>query len=279
MKNLQQNSKTLPDYYVLSFSGGKDSTALCIEYLARRQAEPELYPLDEVMYCDTTVEFPQMLSHIEKVKGIVENNGVKFTRLAAEHDFKWYMFDCPNKKKDVKGFGWPGVRVRWCSARLKIKVANEYLKPIKEQNHVIHLLGYAADEVRRVKRKEEENWESEEYRFPLVEWGWAEADCLSYCYSKGFDWGGLYEIFKRVSCWCCPLQSLASLRALRTHLPDLWDELKEMDRKSRYQFRPDYSVDQLESRFQLEEERLKQGLTVSPYSKDFQRALKDCLSK
>lgn len=56
-----------------------------------------------------------------------------------------------------------------------------------------------------------------------------EADCLKYCYEAGFDWGGLYEIFHRVSCWCCPLQSLDELRKLRTHFPDLWAKLLDME--------------------------------------------------
>ena len=39
-----------------------------------------------------------------------------------------------------------------------------------------------------------------------------------YCYDHGFDWDGLYEIFRRVSCWCCPLQSLSELRKRRLFL-------------------------------------------------------------
>ena len=37
------------------------------------------------------------------------------------------------------------------------------------------------------------------FRYPLVEWGMTEADCLAYCKERGFDWDGLYDIFHRVS--------------------------------------------------------------------------------
>lgn len=86
---------------------------------------------------------------------------------------------------------------------------------------------------------------------------------LKYCYEAGFDWGGLYEIFHRVSCWCCPLQSLDELRKLRTHFPDLWAKLLDMEHQTWRTFRIDYSVDQLEIRFAFEEERLAAGLPIN----------------
>ena len=65
--------------------------------------------------------------------------------------------------------------------------------------------------------------------------------------------GGIYEDFKRVSCWCCPLQSLNELRVLYHKYPDLWERLKEMDKKSWNTFRADYSVEQLEEKFKRED--------------------------
>lgn len=90
----------------------------------------------------------------------------------------------------------------------------------------------------------------------------AEADCLAYCRARGFDWGGLYDLFRRVSCWCCPLQPLSELRILRKHFPELWEKLRYMDAHTWRQFRADYSVEQLEQRFALEEERAVQGLPL-----------------
>ena len=29
-----------------------------------------------------------------------------------------------------------------------------------------------------------------------------------YAMTGGFDWGGLYQIYNRCSCWCCPLQRI-----------------------------------------------------------------------
>ena len=37
---------------------------------------------------------------------------------------------------------------------------------------------------------------------PLVEYGMTEAQCLDYCLSKGYDFGGRYNHVARVSCFC-----------------------------------------------------------------------------
>lgn len=41
-------------YYVVSFSGGKDSTAMLLRLLELGE------PINEIIFCDTYKEFPQM---------------------------------------------------------------------------------------------------------------------------------------------------------------------------------------------------------------------------
>lgn len=68
------------DYHVISFSGGKDSTAMLLRMM-------ELgYQIDEVIWCDTTIEFPAMYDHVNKVRKIVEENGIKFSPLKSNYD-------------------------------------------------------------------------------------------------------------------------------------------------------------------------------------------------
>ena len=86
-----------------------------------------------------------------------------------------------------------------------------------------------------------------------------EADCLAYCKERGYNWGGLYEKFHRVSCWCCPLQSLADCRVLYRDFSDLWEQLKQWDAMTWRSFKSDYTVLQLEQRFDFEDEWLKAG--------------------
>lgn len=263
-------------YYVVSFSGGKDSTAMLLRLIELK------CQIDEVIFCDTYKEFPAMYNHIKKVRAFVESKGIKFTELKNEKNFDYFMFEHPVRHRnpetfrakygDSKGYSWASVKTRWCTKHLKISVMGEYFKQLEKRFEVIQYIGLAADETKRLERK---NNQQKNHRHPLVEWGWTEEDCLQYCYSLGYDWDGLYKYFDRVSCWCCPLQSLDDLRKLRKFFPKLWQELIKMDQNTWFQFRADYSVAELDKRFSFEEQRLAEGKSIR--NREFFTLLKEYL--
>lgn len=270
--------KPKPIYYIASFSGGKDSTAMVLRLI-------ELgYPLDEVICCDTTMEFPAMYRHIKKVKAVVEAAGIKFTTLRAEHDFEYYMLNVPvftekairkrqEKGLPLKGYSWPEHNKRWCTSSLKTNIIDAYLRELKKRYNVIQYIGIAADEGYRLHRK---NNQDQNHRHPLVEWGWTEGDAMAYCRGKGYDWEGLYNLFNRVSCWCCPLQQLSELRTLRREFPDLWQELKRLDNATWRTFKnKGQSVEALGKRFDLEEalETAGEKITNRAFYTDLRRHL------
>ena len=246
-----------PLYHVVSFSGGKDSTAMVLRMI-------ELgYKIDEVVFCDTTMEFPAMLRHVEKVRQVVEAAGVKFTILQAEHDFEYYLLQYTPKRKDPNakeliGCSWPCHRVRWCTRILKHDVINRYLRKLRDEYAVVQYIGLAADEGYRLERA---NNQKQDMRHPLVEWGWDEEAALSYCYRKGYDWEGLYQQFKRVSCWCCPLQPLSELRTLREKHPDLWQRLMSLDAQT-WRVYKEHGVENLDRRFELEDALTEHGISI-----------------
>lgn len=51
-----------PKLVVVSFSGGKDSTAMLLKMLERGEQ------VDVILFCDTGLEFPQLYDHIRKVE-------------------------------------------------------------------------------------------------------------------------------------------------------------------------------------------------------------------
>lgn len=271
-----------PEYHVVSFSGGKDSTAMLLRKIERGDH------IDEVLCCDTTVEFPAMYRHIEKVKKVVEAAGIKFTTLRSEHDFEYFLakVDVPGRAPTAKhfgvpGFGWSSFRNRWCTKHLKIKIINAYLAELHDKYEVIQYIGIAADEDYRLER---EHNQDQNHRHPLREWGWDEATALRYCYDRGYDWEGLYEIFRnektgrsRVSCWLCPLQDYSSLRKLRKHFPELWDELQELDTKQWNTYTQGYTVVEIDRRFALEDKLTEAGHSIKnrQFFNDLKRLLAD----
>lgn len=258
---------------IVSFSGGKDSTAMLLRMIELGEH------IDEVIWCDTYKEFPAMYRHVEKVRAIVDAAGIKFTVLKGEKSFDYYMFDHKPKRRKAAfagkaGYSWPSAKIRWCTRVLKLSVIDRYLKKQNESNQIVQCIGIAADEGYRLERKANQ---SKNHRHPLVEWGWTEKDCIEYCRTRGFDWEGLYDKFKRVSCWCCPLKGFDEYRTLHDFYPDLWQELKEMDRRTYGTFLKNYSVSDLEIRFALEKDFLAQGKSIR--SREFFNALKERLGK
>lgn len=160
--------------HIVQFSGGKDSTCMLLMMLERGM------PIDEIIFCDTGMEFPQMYEHIDKVEQYI---GRKITRLKAEHSYEWYMWEKPisrGKNKGQKGFGWAGMNNRWCTRALKIEPTQEYLK---NAGKTITYIGIASDEPKR-------HFKSETIKHPLYEWGISEKSALSYCKRHSFNWGG-----------------------------------------------------------------------------------------
>lgn len=255
-----------PEYHVASFSGGKDSTAMVLRMIERHD------PLDEIIFCDTTMEFPAMIRHVEKVKRFVESVGIKFTTLRSKFDFEYWLLDyTPERKnpalKGLRGKSWAGPRTRWCTKHLKTDLLSRYERELREKYDLKIYIGIAWDEKHRLDRLQQQG---DHKRYPLVEWYWSEADALAFCYAKGFNWDGLYEIFRnektgkaRVSCWCCPLQSLEDLRRLRRRFPDLWTKLGRLDQQTWRTFKDnDQSIKNLDKRFAFEEALTTWGYSI-----------------
>jgi 3'-phosphoadenosine 5'-phosphosulfate sulfotransferase (PAPS reductase)/FAD synthetase len=183
---------------IVSLSGGKDSTAMLLMMLKKK------IPVDHIVFFDTDWEFPGMYEHIDKLEKYIDRKIIKLKyKNSLEELFKKYGFASFNS--------------RWCT-RIKVNTINKFCNKNKPY---IQWIGYSYDERKRIKR-------TIGYCYPLVDWKITEDDALKYCHEKGFNWGGLYEKYKRVSCWNCPLQSLSDLKALWKYFPDLWVELIKM---------------------------------------------------
>ena len=253
------DSITKPPYIVVSFSGGKDSTAMLLHMIELGEH------IDEVITADTGMEFPAMYEHIAKVRAEVEAAGIKYTELRAPYSYEYFLMEIPpTEARPRRGMGWPGVQIRWCTKFLKTKLIKDYLA---EHPDIIQCVGLAADEEDRRERENNKN-----QRHPLAEWGWTEADAMNYCKARGYDWGGLYDKFHRVSCWCCPLQPLSHLRTLYREFPELWARLEDMDARIRQDpeindrpFKGDYTVADLSARFAREAKAARDQRTLDTF--------------
>ena len=223
---------------IVQFSGGKDSTCMLLLMLEKGM------PVDEIIFCDTGKEFPQMYEHIKKVNAYIkEHYNKEITIVKAAKSFDYYFLEqqrsVKSKYHHLKGYGWPSFMRRWCTSNLKVAPCNKYLRGRKYNSFI----GIAADEQKRVKPG---------INYPLIEWGMTEKDCLEYCYAKGYTWGGLYNDFKRVSCYLCPLKRIQDWRTLRAKYPELWAEALRLDSQTCYNLRPNKTLHDYAARFDRE---------------------------
>lgn len=223
---------------IVSFSGGKDSTAMLLMMIEKD------YPIDEIIFVDTGKEFPQMYNHIDQVEQYIKR---PITRLNIDFEY-WFAnhIKTKGKNKGKKGYGWPDFNNRWCT-RLKLNAIEKHINIYRKQGFkVLEHVGIAFDEPERIKTKD----------YPLYLLEITEQQALDYCYSKGFDWEGLYKKFHRVSCYCCPLSRLEELRTVYSEFPDLWADMKELDKHSFRTFKYKTTLKQLENRFSKEVKQL-----------------------
>lgn len=228
--------------YYASISFGKDSLAMLFMLIEKQ------YPLDEVVFYDTGMEFQAIYDTRDKILPILAAHNIKYTELYPEQSFLWNMFERPVKKRGTDiihkhGYSWCGGSCRWGTSQ-KLKALKAYT------NDGVDYVGIAADETHRFEKEKRLN-----KVLPLVEWNIAESQALQYCYKRGFTWEEngyqLYNLLDRVSCWCCGNKNLKELRNMYLYLPEYWDKLKELQKRTDRPYRRNSheTIFDLENRF------------------------------
>lgn len=258
-------------YIIAAVSCGKDSLVIPHECIRKG------IKLDEVIFYDTGMEFEAIYQVWNQLVKTLDKYGIKHTVLTPKYNFYWQMLERPvNVGKDTAHFGysWCGGACRWGTTD-KLKIMDQYA----EERNANVFVGIAADETYRL-NKNAKNYK----HYPLIAWGMSESDCLAYCYKQGYEWREyttetknesvrLYDILKRVSCWCCTNKNLNELRNIYHYLPKYWEKLKYIQANtSRPMKGKGQSVFDLEKRFKLEDSWLASGKSIT--TREFYTTLK-----
>lgn len=205
--------------YIASCSFGKDSVAMVLKLIE------EKYPLDEVVFYDTGMEFDCIYKVRDMIVPILVKNNITYKELKPDTPFWIDMLIREKKKRTgeiVYGDGYCGGACRWHTFK-KQAICNKYTK-----DSIVYV-GIASDERKRLQNIDHNK------RTPLVDWNMTEQDCLQYCYANGINWiedgVELYSILDRVSCWCCKNKNLKELKNIYIHLPKYWKRLKGLQDK------------------------------------------------
>lgn len=255
---LNERGYSFPPKLIVSFSGGKDSTAM-IERIRSWG-----FPIASILFFDSGWEFPEMYEHVELFQ--------EKTGLTVERVYPYRPFD-----EQLQKYRWPAPGRRWCS-RAKINAINKWINGHynKKRDYIVHVIGFSCDELDRTDTKEQ--LKKGQVLYPLIsdfcidpaavrycaspDDRLTEKDALKYCLERGYNWGGLYDYFDRVSCFCCPLKPVSELKIIRDRFPSLWNRMLEMENnipagENYVTFKGRRSLHDFDFKFENEDKQLK----------------------
>jgi len=148
----------------ISFSGGVESTTMCILYGKGATA----------IWCDTGAEHKLMYERIDYVeKKLIDLHNGDFKLIRLKGSYPAYGQKLTSLEETVKTIKFmPSGQKRYCTAYFKIKPIDKYLK---EQGECELMIGFNFDEQGRTGSLEA--MPNVNYMYPLVEDGYTRTEC------------------------------------------------------------------------------------------------------
>lgn len=224
--------------HVVSWSGGKDSTATVI--LLHEHQEELVKSGDEVVILFSEVMFdkknnisghnPDVVKFVYETKAKFEDWGYKVEILHSDKDFLDCFYHKLTRSPDPSRIGKPYgfVRSGICSVKRDCK-----LKPLqdwhKKNPTALQYIGIAVDETSRL-----ESLHKLENSISLLEkYGLTEKDAMELCrkydmVSPQYDLNNGKQ--KRDGCWFCPNAKLCEHRAIYEAHPDAWAQYVALEK-------------------------------------------------
>ena len=189
----------------LAFSGGKDS--LVILHMAL-----DINPNIPVIYSNTTVEFPETLQYVKQLKEEwainlhVTNNDRSFFQMTKER-------------------GWAGHEDRWCCKPYKEEPAFQFMT---QSGFEAEITGTTRTESIYRRSLSPIKLPSKDPKIIRVNpiYDWNEWEVWRYIRENNIHYNPLYDMgYRRIGCWCCPLNGPSHYKRLKKTHPKLYNFL------------------------------------------------------
>ena len=197
-KFVQKNGAGSENRMIVSFSGGKDSTATA-DIVVKALGNPYITHL----FGNTTLEFPMTSEYAERYR---KSHPMAEFRIAQNTDQNFYEV--------CKEIGPPARMMRWCCSMFKTGPITRVLNRKFGDKHILTFYGIRKNEsVSRSKySRVTENTETVKIQKQTVAspiFDWKDLDVWLYLFSEKVDFNDAYRLgYDRVGCWCCPNNNL-----------------------------------------------------------------------
>lgn len=195
---------------VISFSGGKDSTATA-DVVVKALSNPSLVHI----FGDTTLEFPSTLEYARRFR---ENHPQAIFEIAKNDEQVFY---------DVcEDIGPPARMMRWCCSMFKTGPITRVINGFYRNQQILTFYGIRKSEsVSRSKyNRIEDNAESVKIQQQTVAspiFFWKDIDVWLYLLAENVDFNDAYRLgYDRVGCWCCPNNNQRAQFLSRIYMPE-----------------------------------------------------------
>lgn len=233
---------------IVSFSGGKDSTALIL------WAKENLKEFDTV-WMDTGWEHPWTYSYVDYIDKELLNSELIRLKSSEYEGFE----DMSIKKKRV-----PSTKARFCTQKLKLEPLIAFFDTIRDEYEIHNYVGIRADESSARSKMKETVFDLDYYgcwiQRPLLKW--TAQDVFDIIDKHGIEPNPLYKVgMNRVGCMPCIMNRHSDVRQIIERFPEVIDRVRRLEEKlGRSFFPPNYIPDRYCSRFQEHEVEVKKTI-------------------
>ena len=195
---------------VISFSGGKDSTATA-DVVLKALSDPSIVHI----FGDTTLEFPSTVEYVRRYRN-EHPNAIFLTARNEEQDFSRVCED----------IGPPARMMRWCCSMFKTGPITRTINSLYRNQQILTFYGIRkAESVSRSKyNRVEDDAGSVKIQQQTVAspiFFWKDIDIWLYLLGEGVDFNEAYRLgYDRVGCWCCPNNNQRAQFLSRIYMPE-----------------------------------------------------------
>lgn len=201
----------------ISFSGGVESTAMCVLYGKGATA----------IFCDTGAEHKKMyerLDYVENMLKVYHNGDFELVRIKPSKTYKGEEYNSLEDYIKASKF-FPSARARFCTVDFKIKPIDNYLAQFDQ---VELMIGLNADESDR--KGNHLNGKNINYRYPLIEDGHDRDYCIELLERYGLH-PDFPAYMHRGGCKFCFFKSKKEYRAMVHLAPDEIQEVAKLEKE------------------------------------------------